>query len=217
MAFARAQVRLERVNQIPADDIINVTHWLNDDTVDTAAAAPELASRLIAFYQVIDSFLTDDIFSGAGDVKVYDLADPEPRIPVYEEAFVIVPTLGVSFPGEVALVVSFQAPPLSGVSQARRRGRVYLGPFTSDISQSLNGDIRPTAADITVIGNAFVVMAQNASAGAMQLAIFSPTSFAVTGVLATSIVQATEVWIDNAFDTQRRRGAQPDARTTFPI
>jgi hypothetical protein len=95
----------------------------------------------------------------------------------------------------------------------RRKGRVFLGPLsTGTVSQSSNaGDVRPestTMAAFLASGLALVLD----TAGDPRLAIYSPTTDA-TSTVDDAFFDVEDLWIDNSFDTQRRRGGAPTVRT----
>jgi hypothetical protein len=108
-------------------------------------------------------------------------------------------------PAEVAIVVSFEALPVSGEPQARRRGRVYI-PWLPDTA---NTEGRPTQTFIDDLGAAFVAFGAAADASiSVDWVIWSPTDNAAVGT--------ARGWIDNAWDTQRRRGFAATSRTNWP-
>jgi hypothetical protein len=101
--------------------------------------------------------------------------------------------------------LSFQGTPLSGTPQSRRRGRIYFGPFRTS---GLNTQGRPAAGLITSLVNAGdALLAASDAAANWQWVIWSPTTGLEVGV--------ANGWVDDEFDTQRRRGRVPTARTTF--
>jgi hypothetical protein len=111
---------------------------------------------------------------------------------------------GAQTPAEVALCLSFKAAPGSTSSPRTSRGRVYLGPFTTEaLGSTLNSEVRPSVA------------LQNAIADAgLRLASSSAHKWAVRSRVAGVLSEITEMWVDNAFDTQRRRGGKPQTRVS---
>ena len=134
-------------------------------------------------------------------MKIYNLDDTKPRAPIYEQTDTdaISGLSGTGFPNEVAACLSYHAAKLSGAIQARRRGRIYLGPLnTSTGSITPTGDSRPNATfRAAVLSAAGYAALQLAAAGATW-AVYSPT--------ANTAVKIDVFSIDDAFDTQRRRG-----------
>lgn len=135
------------------------------------------------------------------EYRFYDLSVAPPRFPyIVPSATWSAPPAGTSIPSEVALCLSFVA----GFNLPRRRGRIYLGPL-NDQAFALNG--RPEAAlisDLAAKGDD--LLAYSTFPDLFQVVI-SPT--------AQAAEQVTGGWVDNAFDTQRRRGVAPTSRTTY--
>lgn len=222
------QVALHRDMGLPEDDIVNTMHFEGDDDVDAddeerwAELRPGLVSRVIAFYVSISSTFSS-ILSGNATVKVYNPADPSlpgaPRVPRWTETFVISPASGVSLPAEVALCVSFRGAAESGVNMRRRRGRIFLGPIAASAITSgtaPNNDARPTAALRAGILANFDAMATGTS-GAARLAVYSPTADPLGTGVEGSWTDVTTAWIDDAWDTIRKRGATPSSREIVAI
>lgn len=138
-------------------------------------------------------------------LTAYNLNDPEPRVPIAER-FITLPaiTSGTELPAEVALVASFQATPLPGLNQRRRRGRVYLGPLQHPGTTARNPQAQ---------------MLLNVTAQFAELKAASDASvnweWGVFSTVNQSFSAVTSGWVDNTWDTQRRRGPRPTARTTF--
>lgn len=73
-----------------------------------------------------------NILTGDGVVKVYDLSDAPPRVPVREAFFTFTPNTALpSIPTEVACNVSYRANYEAGASRRQFRGRTQLGPITA--------------------------------------------------------------------------------------
>lgn len=140
-------------------------------------------------------------------MKAYNLADPKPRAPIVTYNNVLtVPTAGGSFPPEVSMCVSFKGSTVSGVPQARRRGRVFLPAFKGSAYGS-DGQIGTTAINTVKAGISALLSASDAAAD-WTWCIYSPTSDAMVNVIGG--------WIDNAPDIQRRRGLSASLRTPWP-
>lgn len=212
---AIAQVTLDRDSGLSEDRIVNVFHFEADATNGNASdftdRIPGLVDRLEVFYQTIGPRMSGTL-AGTGTIKLYDWEAPKPRIPRVEEPFTFLPGEG-SLPGEVALCLSYAAAPQSGMSQGRRRGRVYLGPWNGSQGGTADAsDVRPPPSLIALILPAAKIMATGTN-GAFRLAVFSPTQASVAGQADAAWNDVAELSIDNAWDTQRRRGASPTART----
>lgn len=162
--------------------------------------------QIVLFFQGIQSFFPNTVRQSDHSIKCYNRADVKPRAPVLTRtwSFLGAPT-GTPLPSEVCLCCSFQAAPLSGTPQSRRRGRVYVGPLKE---VALGTDGRPSAGLITgLVSSAAGLLA--ASDAATQWLWVVHSSFVAIDV------PVTNGWVDNEFDTQRRRGRVATSRTTF--
>jgi hypothetical protein len=136
----------------------------------------------------------------------YRESDTKPRAPIRITTWNLTasPT-GNPLPSEVCLCMSFQATQVSGVPQARRRGRIFIGPL--DVT-SLETDGRPPSTARLAINNAGGALLDASQASTTwKWAVYSR-------VLGTGSDVANG-WVDNAFDIQRRRGIQPNLRSIF--
>lgn len=186
----------ENTGALPITDYDNVRDMLEDFYSETAPGATG----------AITDLYSDEAFSGDVTVRAYDLDDPQPRVPVYEDGWTFTPSTAITMPAEVALVMSFQAAPSSGVSQASRRNRIYLGPFNQ--STTAGTGLRPASVYRTRIALAATeLLAASDASVRWKWRVWSPTLNAGAPV--------SNGWIDDAWDTQRRRGLAPTTRTLF--
>lgn len=209
MATHRAQVVIHTADGIGANFVTNTWHC-NDDGINGSG---DFAAALVEFYRSMVLYYPNTIAIGPHEVKVYNLDDPLPRAPVLELpwSFATAPT-GDPLPSEMAVCLSFQAEKESGVSQARRRGRVFLGPL--DATTNTSG--RPLVNMLTAIAAAAQVLLDESNApGSWVWAIYSPTIAAGGGLASQAVSFVDNGWVDNAFDVQRRRGIDSNFRTTF--
>lgn len=114
-----------------------------------------------------------------------------------------------AMPLECAIVMSFQGDPITGGVQARRRGRVYLGPWTSTALGSTSNDatISQSMIDRVAASGARLLNWSDSSSN-WTWCVWSRT----TGLF----VPVTNGWINNEWDTQRRREKEATARTLWP-
>ena|SRR6187431_192026 len=196
----RAQVELAHDSGLPKDKTVNVFHFQGAVPFNTGDVTA-IYNQLNSFYQDIGSLLSTRL-SGAGVVKFYYLDDTEPRQPVDELALSTITVGSGALPADVALCLSFQGVPVSGTPQARKRGRVYIGPLTSSILVSSTG--RPVQSFIDILNGA-----------AQELRDSAGTSWVVYSRVDDIGYTVNNGWIDNEFDTQRRRGEGPTTRTVF--
>lgn len=201
----RFQVIIPAITNVPADACVNTWHFNLTGGTDPVAT---VLGDLQDFYE------TWATYRGAGydwdgiHVKGYNLEDTPPRVPVFDDPLGSTGLVGTTcLPHEVALVVSFRAAQQSGLNPARRRNRVYLGPF-AEVANNTGG--RPESGMLTplVAGAQALLNASNTS---------SDYSWAInsTFVPPTTIVNVHDGWIDDSWDTQRRRGIEPTSRLAF--
>ncbi len=215
MSTFRAQFTIPFFTGIPEDVVENVWHFAFLTGSPVTADFNNLRDDLMFFYNSVYNNPIGPLMAAYVDpanskVKMYDLADPTPRAPVYQSAAALSTanrSTGGSAPMETAICVSFQGTVISGVPQARRRGRIFLGglsfigaPTTStfpSVDSITRGDIA-------------------GAAGALKTAAIGHGWTWVIWSRATSTaVPVANGWVDNAVDTQRRRGNKATARTTF--
>jgi hypothetical protein len=189
-------------------------------------------------------YLSTDVDRGASlcEIDVYTLPAVRGDIgsPISRNHF----TLGVAhggdtpYPGEVACVLTLAAS-MAGISEhgpadaaiptdeaaidegapathpgsdrlkSRRRGRIYLGPLGSSSGGSTADGVRPTDDFRThIIAAAFRLQQAVPTGTGGALAVFSHRDWVAR--------QAQTGTVDNAFDTQRRRGVVSTSRMGSP-
>lgn len=219
--FFRVQVTIPMDTGTPADNVMNVWHFDSDQTF--AEDADDVVGRLRTFYQTVDGTFFPSRVGAAATVKVFDLADPEPRIPGLIDTIALTnsATAGQVMPNEVAICLSMKADPISGVPPGRLRGRIFLGPIVNGVFAEEGGRVRLQAANMLALKNALVALATGPDPGDARLAVYSPTTHAELGGGAANLADAfndvTTVWVDNAPDIVRSRGEEADARSTGTI
>lgn len=214
----RALVTLSSESGLVKDNCVNTFYFDGDDGNSDNEYHSKVFNKISAFYVAIANRISDHIVSPV-KVQIYDMRDPTPRVPEFTQTFVLDRSaINGLLPNEVALCLSFQADAVSGIKQARRRGRVYLGPLSNsaDIVDTL-GELRPGAALINQIAAAATVLATPVSLlsiGSLFWSVYSPT-LDVLQTIDDSFNDVTNGWIDDAFDTQRRRGRAATSRTLW--
>jgi hypothetical protein len=212
--YDAVQVIFESDTGLPVDRVVHTFHFINAaDTVWSGAQLDEIDLALESFYgttqagttQELDTFMSSRL-SGAMTIKHYDLHDAPPRAPIRTTiAPAIVPGAD-SLPTEVALCLSYQGQRVSGLPQSRRRGRVYIGPLSVSALVQATG-LPNTAAngviDTIAACGTFLAGATWSALGTVW-GVYSPTD--------DQGVTVTDGWVDNAFDTQRRRGEKATTR-----
>jgi hypothetical protein len=190
----------------PDDVFVNNFTFLADDNKVTAA--DDISAALIDFYETAGpttsinarrSITCADLMT----FKIYKLSDAKPREPlVRTHTTATARSNAGSWPEESAICISFSAAP---PHTARRRGRVFIGPLNPSCVSA------EATTNISRVSNA--VQADFAAA-AVRLANHVDAGWLIHSSLAGGSFAAVETgWVDNAFDTQRRRG--PDASNRF--
>jgi len=218
MTVLRCQISLPRENNIPADVAMNTWHFqtaIGQGPLDAAqAASSQLEDFYVACGGIFAAYLVGDVF-----LRIYDLQDAEPRVPIFEGDWTITTGTGSGLPAECAICLSYRGALQSGTSAARRRGRIFLGPCDEDAGVTTTADVLVTSTAQSTIANAAVAMA-NAGTGADGFWVtFSPTDAGpppwTEAELEAAAVTVVAGFVDNAFDTVRSRGALATSRTTW--
>lgn len=208
MATITAQVALMMKTGLSEDSSTNTWHFSGMDADAPTGAA--LIASLSAFYDDLVNILSADVATAGHVVKLYETEAPKPNYPFFEDSFDLsTGTSGTALPSEVAICLSFAGPRVAGEVQARRRGRLYIGPLSSIVlsgarpSAAVQNTLTAALLDLVALVNAIPAI------GTGQFGVWSPT--------AGEFVTARTAWVDDAFDTQRRRGVAPTSRTTVDI
>lgn len=205
MPYYHAQTSIGTVSNLTADYATNNTYWNTSDPL----LLPVIGATLKAAYDLWRPQMGSNVRQTNHVTKFYDREDPEPRAPVltYVWSLATAPA-GTNLPPEVSLCCSFQGNLESGQPQSRRRGRNYL-PFPSSAALATDGRPATTAINAAVAwGDTLLEFSKTPGNPSWVVA----SSYGVPGEFDTLI---TNGWVDNEFDTQRRRGRDATARTTF--
>src|SRR5687768_4631170 len=217
MALHLWQVSLPHDSGLPEDVAVNTFHFDMDEVLGAGTANyADVAAMLQNFYgstppggtaplaQYLSSVLT-----GQGILRAYRLADPEPRTPRYT----VTQTYGTgsaatgNLPSECAIRISFTADPVSGVPAGRLRGGPFIGP------------LHIAAKEATGIPRVAAVALGNLVDAATELVAAADASISNRFVIRSEVgnIESTVTggFVDNAFDTIRKRGEAATVRTTF--
>lgn len=226
MTTFRAQVTIPVDTMLPEDVITNTFHF-EGESIPFSGSTDAIMAQLTTFYQAIDNSLFPPSIGNTLTVKIYDLADPIPRVPVRTGTIAVVPSGGNALPHEVAIAISFKATPQAGDVASRKRGRIFLGPCAVDVSDNTIG--KPPHIDngfVDVLAAAAKAL-QNAGTVEAQWVVYSPTTHhgrpatpagspaVPAGTLGEATANVGVVWVDNAFDTIRSRGLKASYRKTL--
>lgn len=206
--YLRAQIVLATSDAIPANYVTN--SWCLSTAADPTVADYNAYTALFRqFYVDISTALAIPITSIGHLAKYINLASIlKPNYPLYEETWSLpAPNSNAQLPSEVSICLSMQGTRVSGIPQARRRGRVFIGTIAA--ATMTNG--RPNLLTRTLL-----VDSVNGLKDGLLLAPL-PASLCVWSKIDSQAVAVNNVWVDDAYDTQRRRGPKATARTTLVI
>lgn len=121
-----------------------------------------------------------------------------------------------NMPTEVAGALSFHAD-LTGLVEeagatrprARRRGRVFVGPLTTQAITPTDDNPRLSAGFTLSLRQAATFMADEAAAAGWTWSVWSRTG--------ASLYPIVGGWTDNAPDTMRKRGVEASARVVYSV
>jgi hypothetical protein len=226
MALYRVQVGLRRRGGLEEDRSINVWHVLGADPAN-ALDATEMSFHFATFYQSIQDYLAATVSAllNGHTMNIYAVniggpgaVDDQSGSPILSTAFTtFAPNASTPLPAEVACALTLRGD-LTGIQQelgatrpaSRRRGRVFIGPISTNAVEVDAPDARPNAPFRTQLLDS--VQSLNAALKAnvgVALAVYSRT-----GGFVTPVVDAQ---VDNAWDTIRSRGAAASLRETRTI
>lgn len=231
--------QFEHVSGLPEDRVS--TTWPFEFVAGSAVAADfqALREQFWDFWytgtgqaQTLETYLSPEVRGPVDgwNFKVYSLAghlDGSPHgSPVFAATNPISPPAATQgLPGEVAFVLTtrasgWEAAPVEVADGAdpgtapdrpksRLSGRVYLGPLQV-LAATMEDDVcRPNGtfmSDVIIAGNRLF---DDALAVGWRWSVWSRANAVLAPV--------THIQIDDAFDTQRRRGVAATARVTFPV
>lgn len=214
MPIITAQAVLPYVTGLPRDVAVNTFHFF----VPAIDSGPLEAIRdtLIEFYNDAPPTETDSIgqaltayidrTTDACEIRLYDAEATGGPLGVGPFTLVA-PNSTPSLPFEVALCLSFAGSDASVLPAASKRGRVYLGPLLLDnITAPANLPPRPSTALIDIVTKSALRMATSTvlSGEGVEWVVWSRRYEDAT------VVQFG--WVDNEFDTQRRRQVEASVR-----
>jgi hypothetical protein len=195
------------INGVAKDSVVNTFAF--DVSGPTPTTYDAIKAGLKTFYDAWDAYRSPLQKFQSSSVKMYDLADPKPRPPVYDQPLGLTTTVAANtLPTELSICVSFQGGHVAGIAQRRRRGRVYLGPWGTTAADTTLG--RPTPGICAALGAAATAfLAASDAASTWSWVVVSEATGTVSPVLIT------DGWVDNAWDIQRRRGIAPTLRNAW--
>jgi hypothetical protein len=239
-----ARVAIHNKSGIPKDDSVNdwVFDGPTHVATDFISAGSDALS---AFYHTLGAFWGNGVKRTAPsfEIQVYDISGHLDGSPHGSPVETFVDPTGFTapaangMPNECAVVLSFtstfyalalehgptatlpstdaavdQGAPVTHTGKtrprARHRGRVYLGPLTvQPVTPDLNGNAVVSDAFIGDIIAAWTTMNTSTIAAGWRQSVWSRRDAAIYPVAGG--------WVDNRFDSQRRRQTAATVRTTF--
>lgn len=217
--YVRGQVSLQNDGGLLQDAAVNVLHF-RGTAVDIEDVLDATDSFINALYQLFESSLSA-VLSGDGQVKWYDLTDPEPRSPIRTTDFSFSPSASAILPNECAWCFTLEGAAVSGVPIGRRRGRLFLGPLSQAVMDPQEPDARIATSWSTPIVTGFAAAIADMEENSCTLQVLSRTLMGsppwTEGELDAGTFTVVAVSSDNAFDTIRSRGAAPTVRTRVTV
>lgn len=224
----QAQIRFPGLSGLPEDVYINTLYF--DGLTPLASDYTDIQAAIVDFYNAngassgrsLTAMLSGEVNRAVGtELRIYDI--DAPGSPLYSAGFNInAAGSAVRMPPECAICLSFHSD-LTGVAEevaggpagptgdthpaARRRGRIFLGPLNESVLTTNTGHIDSGA--VEACKEAMVRLQANAG-----LAI-KGIDWCVNSRVDSITREVTGGWVDNAFDTQRRRGKAPTTRDSW--
>jgi hypothetical protein len=207
MAGNYAQVTLISASGNSEDNQSNIFAVASPASV-SAAAADDWRDAIKQFY---DSCYANGALRGMAQnnhlIKFYEIPGITPNYPVEERTFNLgVAPAAIDQPMELALCVSYKNVSLNSVPRARRRGRIYISGW----SETVNVSGRPQT-------SIYEQLADDYADYALAVNLIPDFTAGVWSRVDEEVYPIEDVWCDNEWDVQRRRGGKATARYTVGI
>lgn len=202
MATRRYQISMAGDTTFPRDRVVNTLYFNHTALEPDDEDLDQMCSDLTAVY--------DNWWTGAGVREIicraYELGGPPPHNPVGEHIRNAGVSPGSVIPREVALCLSFRA----DQNVPRRRGRIFLPVFTCGAVGSIRDQltVRPGA---TLRDRVMLLASEFSGIGGADV------DWSVYSGLDQAARKVEHAWVDDEWDTQRRRGLRSTARTEAAI
>lgn len=224
MAFAlvRADVVLPYNTNLPRDVAIN-TFWFASNSLSNADIRSAWDTPLQSFYNdlgedqadKIGALLSNVIQRNACRIEWYNGLTPGP--PFHITSFTLVPTetTTTDLPLQIALVASFYSVLASSTGEIlprpSRSGRVFVGPWTilAVNPTQTSGTPTPAPGVVSDLAIAAATLAGNGASETSWWAVWSRKLNAASPI--------TNGWVDNRWDTQRRRDEDATSRQVWEL
>lgn len=240
MGSILATVTLNHKSGMAEDAVVNTFAVSTGGTDSIAANHGAITDAIANFYNGSHDGNVDSVGQWLGDglsraadgmsIKLYNITghlDGSPHgSDMYEEKYTLdAPIEATTLPEEVSLALTLRgtnweaqpveipdtSDPGTEVDRPRQRytGRIYLGPWVKAAATTVNNRSRPTAAILEYPLDAAVATQAALNAVGYEWCVWSRKA----GVL----IPISHVQMDDAWDTQRRRGVDPTQRTTRAV
>lgn len=209
----RAQVIQHYYTGLPKDVAVNNLYFESGSAEPAEGEMTRIKTVINSAWAGLEDYRAGVLATTGGmSVKIYDVTAPPGSSPLSTGGPYTMgaPTTTANLPLEVAGCISFRGPNVAGTVPARRRGRNYIGPLNTSASAPGDGTTPPalSAGFISALTSyAQAIWDANSGAGSVTWCVYSPTD--------SAMIPVTNCWVDNAFDTQRRRGNDATARTNY--
>ena len=199
MALKDVQVILKHVNGMPRDTYVNTLHF----EVNFPDTVEGMCDDINAAYFAMNGSFAN--YVEGMTIKVYppglNFAGPE-----FSKHYTNITGGSGSAPAEVSCCLSYATVDDPAASTPRRRGRIYVGPFGSAATLERPGLTVGLGPIVRQLG---VALSQVGTAG--------NTTWMMRSVADNAYFKIESIWTDDAWDTQRRRGAAATARITIDV
>lgn len=227
---------LHSTSGLAEDDCQNTFHFQTTDVGFDETTAEGLAQHIEAAFNAahapgsvaLTTRISGEISRTAlPTVKVYDVAGGSPGW-TSDWSAMEAPSLAEALPTEVAACLSYNAD-LVGVPEeavddadpdaaperprARRRGRIYIGPWTKAAAEGAPANFNEFHRDILRGMGNFLAN----PAAAVLTTVGTKWGVYSTAAAAPAFYEIVRVSADNAFDTQRRRGRKATVRDVLAV
>lgn len=213
----RVQVSLQDRDVLPRDEYVS-SFWLTQVDAASVIDFNGVKDALTAFYTGtvtgvgMHNWLSPCLSLGSSTIKMYDMSQPKESPPIDSVFMTLTPAagVGVGLPNEVACCLTLHAIPQPGVPRQSWRGRIYLGPLNTNC---LDGDSGSTSEGVNVQHSrpkATFIQAVRAGGESLHGALLAANaSWVIYSRTRQTMYPVKDISIDDAWDTQRRRGLRP--------
>lgn len=213
MTASLVEVILPSITGVPADAVVN-TFAFDSYSVGIATAVEAFYNGANVHHPLAYNLaLTLDRSAGKAKLNVYDITghlDGSPHgVPIEMDTFTLGASSGdAALPADVCVGLSFHADiTYTGRKAARQRGRVFLGPM-ADNASVVNQNATTKEAEV---GTAFT---DDLLSAAATLLAAEPT-WSVWSRADAALHAVIGGWVQNRFDSQRRRRTAATSRRFF--